>query len=58
VVPTPHGPIVVAWRRQGGRIRGSATIPSGVRATLSLPGSKPRRLASGRTTWAVELASR
>jgi hypothetical protein len=31
-VPTPHGPIRAAWRREHGRLRMSLTVPRGTRA--------------------------
>ena len=51
VVPTPHGPITVAWRRSATGVRGTVSVPRGVRATLALPGARARRLTAGKTAW-------
>src|SRR6185437_15415514 len=39
VVPTPHGPLSVRCRRDGARLVLDADIPTGVRASITLPGA-------------------
>lgn len=51
-IPTPHGPIVSAWRRTGARIEVALTLPRGVTAAVHLPGRPPFR-ATGRNQWTV-----
>jgi hypothetical protein len=36
LVPSPRGDIRVEWRREGGRARGTLTVPAGVRVETSL----------------------
>jgi alpha-L-rhamnosidase len=43
-VPTPHGAIVVAWKRQGVRFSLQLTVPRGCQAEVQLPGSQQKRL--------------
>lgn len=35
-VPTPRGDVVTQWRREGGRVRGTLTVPTGVRVDSEL----------------------
>lgn len=49
-VPTPHGPVVVSWRRSGDLLKFSCTVPTGVTATLRVPysGMKPALQINGK----------
>jgi hypothetical protein len=37
-VPSPQGDIESEWRREGDKIAGRVNVPTGIRATLDLPG--------------------
>ena len=47
---SPHGRIAVSWRLDDGRLTVETEIPSGVTATLRLPGEADRDLATGAQT--------
>ena len=42
-VPTPHGAIKAAWRREGGEVRWELTVPEGTTAQVSMPGRAERK---------------
>lgn len=51
VVPTPHGEIQVAWRKQGERLTLELTVPKGCNAEVKLPGaSTMRQVGAGKHT--------
>ena len=56
-VPTPRGPVISAWTREGSRVHVSLALPRGVTATVRLPGRPALRVA-GRHRWTVEEDSR
>ena len=45
---SPHGRIESSWERVGKKIIFRFTVPSGITATLILPGAPPRPLPAGR----------
>jgi alpha-L-rhamnosidase len=53
-VPTPRGPLTVAWRREDGGIALRCQVPAGMMVT-SLTGPKPQDLAPGDHAWRVDL---
>ena len=61
VVPTPRGPIEVAWRRGGGTFALDLTVPANARATVRLPVGRTGTLTESGTaptrSAAVEVAS-
>jgi hypothetical protein len=52
VIPTPQGPIVSNWRKEGGSILVALKLPRGIKARVSLPGLKPAWVA-GNQKWTV-----
>jgi len=44
---TPHGLASCRWRLRGSRLSVDLSVPAGVRATLQLPGRKPRMVRPG-----------
>ena len=51
-VATPHGPVLVCWKKEGARIRVSLALPRGISATVELPGRR-REMVSGKKSWEV-----
>ncbi len=53
-LPTPHGPITVAWQRTGDHAGGTLSLPPGIEATANVPGQAPATV-TGTFDWSVEL---
>jgi alpha-L-rhamnosidase len=47
-VPTGRGPVSMAWERDGGSLRVTATVPAGTTATLAMPAGR-YRISGGHT---------
>jgi len=47
-VPTPHGKILISWRRHGGSVTVTVQCPRGVRANLILPGKRSFRFTDSK----------
>lgn len=52
-VPTPHGPIVSAWRREGARVKVKLSLPRGVSAEVRLPSLPPEKITGSRN-WTIK----
>ena len=50
----PYGEIVSSWKREGGKVRYSVTVPANSTARLKLPGAEAKKLAAG--TYVMEVA--
>jgi alpha-L-rhamnosidase len=50
----PYGEIVSSWKREGGTVKYTVTIPANSTATLKLPGAEVKKLAAG--THVMEVA--
>ncbi|MFD0865581.1 family 78 glycoside hydrolase catalytic domain [Tessaracoccus lubricantis] len=50
----PYGEIRVGWRREGGSVVVTATIPANSRAEVTLPGRDAFEVASGTHTWTID----
>ncbi len=56
-IPTPQGMIRSTWRRDGAGIQGELSVPKGVKASIRLPGQKPRTHSGGKFAWKVDQSS-
>ncbi|MBO4255716.1 alpha-L-rhamnosidase-related protein [Streptomyces griseorubiginosus] len=58
-LPTPHGPLRVAWENSGSVFRLEVEVPRGTRGTVALPGDSGRLTvrADGRRMWDGHRAS-
>ena len=52
-VPTPQGVIRASWRRKGGAVDVTLSLPKGVTADVRLPGVK-KAAVTGRNAWRIE----
>ncbi|WP_461031769.1 alpha-L-rhamnosidase C-terminal domain-containing protein [Streptomyces mayteni] len=50
---TPYGRAEVSWRRGADGFSLAVTVPTGVTATVCLPGQAPRTVESGRHHWHI-----
>jgi len=49
----PNGEIVSSWKREGDTVTYDFTVPPNTVAVIRLPGAAPKRVGSGRHTFAV-----
>ncbi|MCI3273628.1 alpha-L-rhamnosidase-related protein [Streptomyces cylindrosporus] len=51
-LPTPHGPLRVAWENSGGTFHLTVVVPHGTRATIAVPGGRHLTVRAGnRQVW-------